>query len=62
MKPLKTLKAKKLSIKKDTLRTLTTSDLSRANGGYMNTTCTQWCSSGIEQKCGGTASANCHNF
>ncbi|HEX8951604.1 MAG TPA: hypothetical protein VF945_07145 [Polyangia bacterium] len=46
MKPLKTLKAKKLSIKKETLRQLTDKDLERANGGYVaGNTGSAWCSS-----------------
>jgi len=52
MKPLKTLKAKKLTIKKETLRTLTDTDLQRANGGrIMNDTTSAWCSTGLAQKC-----------
>jgi hypothetical protein len=64
MKPLKTLKAKKLTIKKETLRTLTESDLSRAGGGYMNTSGSDYCSSYTYTKCGGcgnTLSVNCHD-
>ena len=46
MKPLKTLKAKKLTINKETLRTLTESDLERARGGFVaGNTNTGWCSS-----------------
>lgn len=42
MKPLNTtLKAKKLAIKKETLRTLTESDLRRVDGAVMTTS---WCS------------------
>lgn len=46
MKPLKTLKAKKLTINKETLRTLTETDMERVNGGCVaGNTATQWCSS-----------------
>jgi len=53
MKPVKmTLKAKKLSIKKETLRTLSETDLRRADGAISTGTCyfhvsnnTAWCSS-----------------
>lgn len=46
MKPLKTLKAKKLTIQKETLRTLTENDLERVAGGYVRgNTGTAWCSS-----------------
>lgn len=59
MKPVKaTLKAKKLTIKKETLRTLTESDLGRAVGGlgtlncnYMPSDNTRWCSSYPNLKC-----------
>ncbi|HEX8950824.1 MAG TPA: hypothetical protein VF945_03215 [Polyangia bacterium] len=53
-----TLKAKKLSIKKDTLRTLSESDLRRADGAqstgycyYMPSNNTAWCSSYPNTKC-----------
>ena len=46
MKPLKPLKAKKLTINKETLRTLTESDLERVGGGAIaGNTATAWCSS-----------------
>lgn len=58
MKPMQTLKAKKLAIKKETLRTLTESDLQRANGGLSSTNClyhtsnnSAWCSSYPNGKC-----------
>lgn len=57
MKPLK-MKAKKLSIKKETLRTLTESDLKRVDGGFSTGMCnyhtsnnTAWCSSYPNDKC-----------
>lgn len=58
MKPLKTLKAKKLSIKKETLRTLSDADLARAGGAmgtlncyYMPSNNSNWCSSYPNLKC-----------
>ena len=66
MKPLKGLTAKKLTIKKETLRTLSESDLTRANGGYINSSGSGWCSSQTNSKCTGggitTASCICYNF
>jgi hypothetical protein len=52
MKPLKF--SKKLSINRETLRTLTNDELARANGGYV--VCkTDWCSTESLSKCEGTA-------
>jgi hypothetical protein len=49
---MKTLKAKKLTIKKDTLRTLTQTDLQRVAGGWINSTGSDYCSSVGYNKCG----------
>jgi hypothetical protein len=49
---MKTLKAKKLTIKKDTLRTLTKTDLQRVAGGWANSTGSDYCSSSGWTKCG----------
>lgn len=54
MKPLKTLKTRKLAINKETLRTLTTSDLERAQGGIQSGG-SAWCSSGADRKCSGNS-------
>jgi len=45
---------KKLSLDKEHLRVLTDTSLERVAGGYINTTGTQWCSSTMYAKCGGT--------
>jgi hypothetical protein len=44
MKPLKSLKAQKLTLVKETLRTLTESDLQRVNGGGGLRIGSAWCS------------------
>jgi len=66
MKPLKTLKAKKLTLKKETLRTLTEGDLQRANGGVnASQWCggTSWCSTVDAGKCVGNNFSNyCHDL
>jgi hypothetical protein len=66
MKPLKTLKAKKLSIKKETLRTLTEGDLKRAAGGAIASQwCggTSWCSTNAQTKCVINGFSNyCHDL
>ena len=52
MKPLKTLKDKKLKIKKETLRALTDSETIRAvGGGFVGRGGSQWCSSLGDGKC-----------
>jgi hypothetical protein len=54
MKPLKSLKAKKLTLVKETLRTLTESDLQRVNGGGGRMG-SSWCSTAVGAgKCQGT--------
>ena len=54
MKPLNALKSKKLTLKKETLRTLTNGDLARVNGAAIASQyCggTSWCSTVDAGKC-----------
>jgi hypothetical protein len=54
---------KKLVINREKLRELVDTNLDRVNGGWINSTGSDWCSSSAYRKCGAsdTKSALCNN-